>query len=262
MKILFWNLKKNSIEKYIADCIDEKDIDVALFSEYDRINFKKLEKLLHNQYKHVIGMGGCDKITLVARNIISVEIKREQDRYVLYTINSDNFRYIISGVHLQDRRSSDSQARIIKIGRIVNDIKNLETTSKCKKTIIIGDFNANPYDDELLGVSAFNAVLFKEEILRSETRKVDGEIYRRFFNPILHFISEETKMYGSFYYNQGSATPIWNCLDQMIVSKALANSVIDMQYLKMIKETSLISRVRPNAKISDHLPLYVELTEE
>ena len=144
----------------------------------------------------------------------------------------------------------------------MNDIKNLETSFKCNRTVIIGDFNANPYDDELLAMSAFNSVLFKDEILRSGSRTVDGITYRRFYNPILHYISEDSKMYGSFYHAQGSSTPIWHCLDQVLVSKSLANNVTNMKYIKTIGGTNLITRIRPNSKISDHLPLVVTITEE
>lgn len=43
--ILFWNLKRNSIEEYIVDCIVEKNIDIAVFSEFDGIDFIKIEKI-------------------------------------------------------------------------------------------------------------------------------------------------------------------------------------------------------------------------
>ena len=39
MNILFWNLK-NSIEKHIAAILQERDIDIALFAEYDGIDIK------------------------------------------------------------------------------------------------------------------------------------------------------------------------------------------------------------------------------
>ena len=33
LNILFWNLKKNSLEDYIIDCIVENNIDIAVFSD-------------------------------------------------------------------------------------------------------------------------------------------------------------------------------------------------------------------------------------
>lgn len=262
INLLFWNLKKNAIEVYLANCMIENNIDIAIVAEFQGIEFSKLDKCLKSNYCHIEGIGGCEKITLLAKKDIFVTVKREQDRYVLYLIEKNNNKYVLAGIHLQDRKNSDSQQRIAKIGRLVNDIKNLEESAKCKNTIIIGDFNANPYDIELLAMNAFNAVLFKEIILKSETRTVDGETYRRFYNPILHYISEKTKMYGSHYYNQGSATPIWHCIDQVLVGKKLVNAIDDVKYLKKINDKSLIKSIRPNTEISDHLPLLVSILEE
>lgn len=261
LKILFWNLAKNSIEISLSQCIIENSIDIAILTEFDGIDFEKLQNTLGEGYVHVIGYYQSGLITLIARKSLVVSVFREQDRYVLYKVETNDCSYIIAGIHLHDRRSRDALVRMAKIGRLVNDIKNLEISYQCKNTIIIGDFNANPYDDELLAMSAFNSVLFKDEILKSETRTVDGISYRRFYNPILHFISEDTKMYGSYYYSEGSCTPIWHCLDQVLVSKALANNVAKMEYLKSIEGKPLISKVKPNVTISDHLPLVVTITE-
>ena len=262
LKILFWNLGKNSIESYLCQCIIENKVDIALVSEYDGIDFDLLMNKLGNDYIHVEGFGGCDKITMIASTEFKTTVCREQDRYVLYRVSRQSSLYLIAGIHLQDRQNSDTLARINKIGRIVNDIGNLENSSKCKNTIIIGDFNANPYDEELLAVMAFHAVLFKDVILKSETRTLDGVSYRRFYNPILQFISEDTKQYGSYYYSGGSSTPIWHCLDQVLVSKALVNQINNLKYLKSIKGKRLISQIRPKREISDHLPLVVNISEE
>lgn len=262
MNLLFWNLQKKPNEKHIANCLIENNIDIALFSEYQNNDFKKLCSKSLNAYKWEEGNGGCNKITLLCKVPINVTIKREQDRYVLYEINKTNFHFIICGTHLQSRTHSDPAKRINTIGRLVNDIKNLEDSIKCHTTIIIGDFNANPYDPELLQMDAFHAVLFKDVIKKSETRTVNGQSYRRFYNPIIHFLSEDTKMYGSFYYSNDSSTPVWHCLDQILVSKSLVESISNVKYLKNIKNINLINKVRPNAKISDHLPLFAEIKEK
>lgn len=51
---------------------------------------------------------------------------------------------------------------------MVADIEQTEELLKCSNTVVIGDFNANPYDEELLSKYAFNAVLFKSIIDKNE----------------------------------------------------------------------------------------------
>lgn len=262
MNLLFWNIGKKSIESIIAQCIIENDVDIAIFAEHQSSDFNRVCDLLGKKYRHIEGYGGCKKITMVCRHPLKVDIKQEQNRYTLYKIKTKDKEYIMCGVHLQDRMSAAPALRIEEIGRIVYDIEKLENQSGCRNTIIIGDLNSNPYDDELLQMNAFHAVLYKDVIKQSETRTVAGRKYRRFYNPILNFISEETKLYGSFYYNQDPATSVWHCYDQILVSKQLVDSICRFEYLKAIGKTSLMSSVRPNKKISDHLPLLVEIKEE
>ena len=261
LNILFWNLEKKNNVQYLTDCIKEWQIDLIVLSEYENLDIPFVLNDLNNDYWHVAGKGGCDKITLIAQNKFAVNVKREQSRYVLYSIEYNNVKFNLVGTHLQDRRNCDPSQRIAVIARLMNDLKNLEDSSKCKKSIIIGDLNSNPYDRELLQMNAFHAVLFKDVIKNAETRTVDGVKYRRLYNPILHFLSEDTKNYGSFYDTRGSSSPTWHCLDQILVSKALVDAIALLKYLREINGTSLISRKMPRKEISDHLPLVVQMEE-
>lgn len=103
---------------------------------------------------------------------------------------------------MEDRRNYQTSDRINTIQRLVADIEQTEELFKCNNTIVIGDFNANPYDDELLSKYAFNAVLFKTIIDKSELTNPKTFKRKRFYNPILHYISEDTEMYGSFYHER------------------------------------------------------------
>ena len=68
-------------------------------------------------------------------------------------------------------------------------------------------------------------------------------------------------MYGSFYHEKEYITPYWYCLDQVLVRKSLADKVGHVEYLRKINEDDLIENTIPNSKISDHLPLLVNLWE-
>lgn len=59
-------------------------------------------------------------------------------------------------------------------------------------TIVIGDFNCNPFDEEIIQKDSFNAVLLKSLIVQQETIKYRDRVWRRFYNPIMHFLSEDT----------------------------------------------------------------------
>lgn len=261
LNILFWNLKRNSIEDYIIDCIVENNVDLAIFSEFDGVDFIKIEKNLGKMYCRILAVQDDRKVTLISKTTFSVTTVQQQNRYNIYNVKTAVKDYILVAVHLEDRRNYESAERMETIRSLVSDIEQTEELLKCSNTIVIGDFNANPYDAELLSKYAFNAVLFKSIIDKSELTYPKSSKRKRFYNPILHYISEDTEMYGSFYYEKGHMTPYWHCLDQVLVRKDLVNSVNHVEYLKRINTKDLLQNTIPNRKISDHLPLSVNLRE-
>lgn len=70
VKILFWNLKNNSNEKWVEDIISENDVDIALFAEYKGMSFERVLAQLKNYEQHE-GYGVCEKITLLCKSLLT-----------------------------------------------------------------------------------------------------------------------------------------------------------------------------------------------
>ena len=206
-------------------------------------------------------MGGCDKIRGVVRANLEIDLLREQSRYTMFEASGAGIDHlIIVATHLPDRRSdSDSGVRHEVIRDIVADIQRCESERNPAGTVVIGDFNANPYDRELVAPDAFNAVLFKDIIRQNKSRTWNCKERSYLYNPVIDRLSEEGKMYGSYYYAKSSCSPYWNCFDQALVSRSLVDYIGEFRYLREIGGTSLMSEVRPSTKISDHLPLFVSI---
>lgn len=260
MKFLYWNLKSNpNLETIIKDCIIENEVDIALFSEFDNVDFGILVKILKNRYVVLDRLGICEKVIVLYKKTLSLSLIREQHRYLIAELNYSNRKYLLTGVHLPSNNHSNSDDRKNEIRKIINDITSSET-SNVFSSIVIGDMNASPFDSEMIGKDAFNAVLFKDIIRQSETVTYQDEDYRRFYNPIIDYIDETNKNYGSYYYNLSSNSCLyWYCYDQLLVRKPLMDDIIDYKYLKKINETNLIGNIKPISSISDHLPLLVNI---
>ena len=85
MRILFWNLKGNSNEGLLSKLLQENAVDIAIFAEYQGTSFNKVLEALDQEYVQYDGYGACEKITLVCKKAISTTVKREQNRYTLYS---------------------------------------------------------------------------------------------------------------------------------------------------------------------------------
>ena len=83
LNILFWNLKRNSIEKLIVECLVENNIDIAIFIEYNAIDLIEIEKNLGKMYVYVEGVQKDTKIVIIAKTTLEVTIIQQQNRYSL-----------------------------------------------------------------------------------------------------------------------------------------------------------------------------------
>lgn len=262
MNLLYWNLHSNGNEEYISHLLNEHSIDIAIFSEYSKTDFKAITNSeISKGYRLCKSCGGCDKVIMLAKQSVQVQVSREHCRYVIYSVIHDLSRYIIVGTHLPSKPHADANDRERVIRELMYDLKEQEKKEKHSNSIIIGDFNASPFDKEIILKDTFNAVLFKEVIQKKNEIEYQGHKYRLLYNPILNHISENNHQYGSYYYTSGSNTLYWYCYDQILMSKNLVHKFDEMQYCQFINGMPLIKRLCPDKRISDHLPLVAKFKE-
>ena len=255
-------MHNNENSKYVNELIVAYQIDVAIFCEFKRLSVQKICNTLKG-FVFEQGKGGNDKIILLHRKDIHVSLFREQSRYSLYDINTQNGKYNIAGVHLPANPHGNHNDRFASLIALKDDLKELENSTNYKDTIVIGDFNTNPFSEEMIDKRSLNAVLFKKVIEQKETVKYDHKLYRRLYNPMLLSLSEELHNYGSYYYNSGADCLYWNLFDQFVINKHLLNRVKRFYYCKGIMNNSFVSKNGiPKEIISDHLPLIVEVKDE
>ena len=173
---------------------------------------------------------------------------------------------ILCGVHLNSQIYSDNaERREIDIEQIIGDLLKLEDELDTKNTIIVGDFNINPYDKTCVSARYFHGIPIYEDAVR-ETRTVAGREFHMFYNPMWNFLGDFTEPYGTYYHSSSdTVNPYWNVYDQVIIRPALRKRFVD-DNLKIITETAMVSLLdknkHPDRSISDHLPITFEIKEE
>ena len=56
--------------------------------------------------------------------------------------------------------------------------------------MLLGDFNCNPFDPEMVKLNSLNSTFFKEVAMRLKVRNSDGSAFPIKYNPALEFLSE------------------------------------------------------------------------
>ena len=265
MNILFWNIKGNSVASYVARCALENNADVICLAEHLGVRPDVLCSSLGNQYRWVSGVNDSEKNKVIlfarsdVRQVSNGQLLEPFHRCVIWSFECDGEVYNLVALHLVDRGSEpDPNARHHDATMMMAELLRREKQSGCENSIVIGDFNSDPFEAPLVAKDAFNATLFDVINSHPVRRRYDEE-FRMMYNPVVHYLSEETKCYGSFYWGKGFSDLYWHCYDQALVSPSLADRVRDFRYLRAIDEESLLAGVKPKATISDHLPLLLTI---
>lgn len=253
----------NGIQDYVADYIFDDELvllaeDGGNFGSKTRpIAYRVSGKCWVNNHAHVLKpMANVDVD-------FHIEPQLQTDYASIQVIGRDT---ILCCVHLNSQIYSDHVSRReIVIEQIINDILKLENGLNTTNTIIVGDFNINPYDNSCVNARYFHGIPIYEDAMR-ESRNIAGKEFRMFYNPMWNFLGDFQKPYGTYYYNGGGAkNTYWNIFDQVLFRPILKKRFLK-DSLKILTETEtkylLDSNGHPDQNISDHLPIIFEITEE
>lgn len=271
MNVLFWNTNKNknkhNIDESLTEMIVEQKCDIVLLAEY-KDNLDQLCNLLKTRssetYVPLPNNKGCDHICGIIRKQYKCESLVETTRYQILKIKTSAYILIIGAIHNVSKLSYEEEDQHAILQQIHTDIKQIEEKWKTKNTIIVGDFNVNPFEKSLISADSLFAIPFKEE-LEKTTAVRNGVKYEKFYNPTWKFLSCDSAPYASYYYNNSKLVNYyWNMFDQVVLRAEMLEA-FDINSLKIISKTTnhdLLSNKKPNTEnYSDHLPIYFKIME-
>ena len=265
MRILFWNTHNNeNINAILTELILENSVDIVALVEYKA----PIDKLLVSISQHGIQMQqycttGCEGIMIIG-NIFDFKPGEQNDHYSFQIIKS---KYIFCCLHLPSQiYTNNDGARVIRIQRIIKEISNAEKKNNTDSTIIVGDFNINPFDHGCIDANLFHSLPYFE-IARKVTRTVEKQEYKMFYNPMWKFFGDGNIPAGTHYYNGSRIDNIfWHIYDQVMIRPSLRKFFIDdnLKIVTCTRSWSLLNHEgRPDKKkVSDHLPIVFEIKED
>ena len=158
--------------------------------------------------------------------------------------------------------SSESQA--FECAELARIIAFEEDRAGHQRTVLVGDFNMNPFEPGLVAAGGRNAVMSRRIAARA-VRTVQEREYRFFYNPMwAHFGDARSDTAGSYFYDHAEhVNYFWNLFDQVLIRTELAESFdsSSLRILTAVGERSLVRRDgRPDdANSSDHLPIVFQM---
>jgi hypothetical protein len=127
-----------------------------------------------------------------------------------------------------------------------------------KKSVIIGDFNMNPFEKGMVSADGFHSIPCSKVIqTKKGKRTIRDREHTMFYNPMWNLLGDIDNKPGTYYHSSNSYNVyFWNILDQVIMRPDLID-YFDKYSLKILTNTGEISLIDNNGKpkVSDHLPI-------
>jgi len=265
---LFWNINKQSLSESIASLVDKHRVDILILAETN-IPDMELTKLLNSQGGPVFSLAppGLPSPLKIYSRFLSRFVKPVRDsggiaiRHLTPPIGRD---MLLVAAHLPSKLHQSEQDQILDCTRFARIIEEAELEVGHTRTLVIGDFNMNPFESGIVGAEGIHAVSDRR-IAAKGTRKVRGEHKRFFYNPMWRYFGDiPPGPPGTYFYDTGTQVNLyWNIFDQVLIRPELLDAFSDekIQIVTQADSKSLISYSgRPNELVgSDHFPILLTL---
>lgn len=268
MTVLFWNINGNDVSEYLKDLTSNQDIDILVLIESE-LKPNDILDILNEQitlYFYCPNIANTDIqiFTKFPDDLIQPinESPRHTARQLIIPSKQEEFLFIV--VHYQSKLRWSDSSQAAHSPALSKFIEKSENLAGHQKTIVLGDFNMNPFEYGMIQTTGLHATMDKQTALEA-SRTIDGNNYKYFYNPMWSFFGEQGKgeVNGTYYHRKkGHICYYWNILDQVIFRPEVIE-YFDEDSLQIITNTPnynlLKSNGRVNENISDHLPVMFKL---
>lgn len=267
VRFLFWNLNRNRPFEEIVNIVEHHQVDVLVLAEVDFNVIDLLNQLAERGLSFFYNprRSQCKKITILTRfNDHFLKLTTESHRYTINVLELPSLeKIILARVHVPDKSRNERENQEVFCRIFAEDIKKQEFERGIVKTIVVGDFNMNPFETALLSAESLHAIS-SSKVAEKLSRIVQGKQYRFFYNPMWSLQGDvRNKVAGSYYYNTSNyLNSFWNTFDQVLIRPELIPN-FDKDSLQILSSDGVKSLLslneRPNKSYSDHLPLFFML---
>ena len=265
---MFWNTNKKFLSDQIFDLVEEHSVDLLFLAEHqeEKNEIGIVDKLRFlGDYTEEISPVFQKVRAIYDSSSCSCEEIYGHTRYKIYKVkNLNDTEFLIACVHFPSKlnwgNSSDHFGLCVQLR---SDIETHENTLNIENTIIIGDFNMNPYEDGIFNAVGLGNVSSKA-IAKNINRSIYNVKYKSFYNPMWSFFGDNSQgeTGGTFYFNSSKyINQFWNMYDQVMIRPSLVECFEDDEFIivNKIKGVSLLTHsvkgMIINKNISDHLPI-------
>jgi len=261
---LLWNVDKRPLDGLVQNLIRQLRIDIVLLIEYAHVESQLGRLLLGEGFTR---QKSPDQFGVFVRDDQALKTLRNPvgKRACLWRWTAPSgLDGLLVLLHAPDRRNHDDGTRRVFFRRVADAVRKVEKTRGNRRTIIAGDFNAQPFEPAMTDSDGLHAIGLRT-LSSGATRMIQGvgKSPDFFYNPMwgAYGHREHPEAGAATYYlmKRRAHEPGWYMLDQVVLRPEEAPRFPEdrLQIITQIGDVSLLDPAgRPDGRVaSDHLPL-------
>ncbi len=266
--ILFWNINKKPLIEDIVYLCHTNEVDILILAESEIAEVELLEALNSNIERiYLSPYNPSSRLFFFFRYPPeSISLVSDEEGVAIRRINPPiGADILLVALHLSSKMYMTEDDQKFQAARVAQLIQEAESRVGHMKTLVIGDFNMNPFEVGLVGADCFHAVMDKN-IAKKRSRKVQKQRRFYFYNPMWGLMGDSSPVpSGTYYYpNSRYVNYFWNTFDQVLLRPDLldAFSKENLAVISKIGGKDLIVNQKISSTSSDHLPIMISLSIE
>jgi len=249
----------------------ENHIDIIMIAESENLDMQYFLSGLRKNGKIFTQIELLPKkrgLTLFANESLEVLIYKEEKYFTAYKVHNNGKKYLLFVTHFTSPMYKGESARVQRANTLYRTIEKMESacnevetqTGKRKyNSIVVGDFNLQPFSDGIIGIHGFNAIMDANKAKKGSRTFGESNI-RFFYNPMWRLMGKHDGIFGTYYCetDQEDKSFYWYTFDQVLLRPELIDEFVwdEFEIIKKIGNKTLIKNNRIyKEKFSDHLPI-------
>lgn len=258
VRILFWNMKRRDLRVHVRELARSTGASIVVVCESGTSEQELLAELQGVDSDFYAPKQMSDRFMCFCREPrLDFSEVSDNARWSFRWLRVSAGRVLVGLVHGRDPMNNYYPLRQSGAEELAGVMRMLMDLHQCRRVVLLGDFNMNPFDSAMNLPRAFNAMMTKE-CTRRGTRTYGGEEYDFFYNPMWGFFGDRAPgPPGTIYYQGNAGLYGWNMFDQVILHHSMIPELVEVDILDRAGNLPLVNGSgRPLARqVSDHLPI-------
>jgi endonuclease/exonuclease/phosphatase family metal-dependent hydrolase len=266
LRVMFWNVGNAPVE-VIAHVTKSESIDILVLAELRHGAASCLKALnAESRLTYHANLSQCPRIAIYSRLSDQYLSPAADTKYMTVRVVKPPIGrpFLLVGVHMRSKLHQSSESHGLSLLPAAHEIRAAEDRLGTQRTVVVGDFNADPYETSIVAATGFHAVMTRQRAQRG-ARTVGGIEQPFFYNPMWSYLGDLSQgPPGTYHYSHGEeAERFWHSFDQVLLRPAMLEHFREGSVRVVTQAGSLSLANRdgyPDAdKLSDHFPVVLTL---